>query len=509
MPNGILDLLLKTENMSMLNDSPEITYFRNIFHRYTPFSTEFIEQPAFGESGTSDYIANLSKAGDLVHKMFIKLVLKPKIYTPPEPPIETWINDPIIYDTLSSSLPMSSDSPIISSFSNLIDILTIRPLLLGVISDTERFEIVPPVEELIELYGSVITYRSFVFLSFVSAVADLQSAYTNSGQVSREILEAYINHPIHKLVYLNNVASRINKGTLPTIIPEFTPFFFDSYFVQVGGNTLCRYSPFYYSFMTQYKDVFNSSEYTELMTPTITSSGEIILYIPLIFYFCDYNTMALPLCALRYHDVTVGATTSSLPFLYDNWEIANVNFIIQYIHLSDRERLKFTTSNLEYLIHQTQEQVSTIGNNMTDISQELIFTRPTIEILWSVIVYQDETGSFDPFFPDIITKCELTLNGESIGNIKESNFYRLIPPFEAHTRLNSEKGVYSYSFALDAEQYQPSGSLNISRVPFVFLNISLNPAIWNNNPYKVELRVCTKCYNVLRIANGFSDIAFS
>lgn len=70
------------ENM-FLNDNPQISFFKIIYRRYTNFSTEtirtdFIYQARFGKK----YSTEISKLGDLIHKMWLVMELPdiPLIY---------------------------------------------------------------------------------------------------------------------------------------------------------------------------------------------------------------------------------------------------------------------------------------------------------------------------------------------------------------------------------------------------------------------------------------------
>lgn len=498
--------------MTLLNETPEITFFRVLFHRHTPFSKEFVVEPAGGDESATNYSAVLSKAGDLVHRIVIRARLSPVTMIGPEPSDTSWIMDPRVLRIFQGFLPLSPDSTIFTIYSNVISTLGISNILKGTISETEAFMKVNRVEGLLGFFGNATVYRAYQFLSFVELMFQLQTEYANDKNASLKTMQEFSNHPLHDLVYLNGAATRRLPGKLPDLSSEMAPHIFDSFYVDVGGTNICRYDSHFYRATTCLREKFASSEYGALSTVTVSSvaqDGTVTLHIPFLFYFCDYNSIALPLCGLRYHETRIGVTTDIVPpFLGALWKVVGVDFLVEYIHLSDRERLKFATSNLEYLIHQVQEQVVTVPPGTTQLTQELTFTRPSIELLWFVVVYTDDKGVFDPSFPrDVLLSSQLTLGSDSLGTETMSEYYRLVAPSQAHTAV-SNNGVHCYSFALDAEQYQPSGALNLGRIPHVYLQVGLNPSVVAN-AYKVELRVYSRCYNVLRIANGFSDVAFS
>ena len=84
MPGGEVQLVAYGEENMFLNDDPQITFFKIIYRRYTNFSIETIEQNFnnnldFGKK----FSIELSKIGDLIHKMWLVIELP---------------NIPILYD---------------------------------------------------------------------------------------------------------------------------------------------------------------------------------------------------------------------------------------------------------------------------------------------------------------------------------------------------------------------------------------------------------------------------
>ena len=63
-----------------------------------------------------------------------------------------------------------------------------------------------------------------------------------------------------------------------------------------------------------------------------------------------------------------------------------------------------------------------------------------------------------------------------------------------------KKDIYVYSFCLEPEEHQPSGSCNFSRIDSA--KLLFNPAASVSNIYAVN-------YNVLRIMSGMGGLAYS
>jgi len=82
---------------------------------------------------------------------------------------------------------------------------------------------------------------------------------------------------------------------------------------------------------------------------------------------------------------------------------------------------------------------------------------------------------------------------------KELRFYQ---PIQYHTSIPNNY-IYSYSFSLNPEDYQPSGSCNFSRFDSKQLQIEFA----DNIPHS-ELKVFAVSYNILRITQGLGGVAY-
>jgi hypothetical protein len=97
---------------------------------------------------------------------------------------------------------------------------------------------------------------------------------------------------------------------------------------------------------------------------------------------------------------------------------------------------------------------------------------------------------------------------------------------ENHKRT-PEIGIYNLGFCLNAEEIQPSGTINLSRLKdflFIFnlrpdaflyylsdINPEIIPQSLNDEKLTTNLifKIYARCYNILRISNGYAGLAFS
>jgi hypothetical protein len=92
------------------------------------------------------------------------------------------------------------------------------------------------------------------------------------------------------------------------------------------------------------------------------------------------------------------------------------------------------------------------------------------------------------------------LNGHDRFQVRDGNYFNWVQPYQHHTNIPAV-GINVYSFALQPEQHQPSGSCNLSRIDNTTLLLTVS-----NNAVGASLsstvRVYATNYNVLRIMSG-------
>ena len=129
------------------------------------------------------------------------------------------------------------------------------------------------------------------------------------------------------------------------------------------------------------------------------TKGRYTMYVPMQFWFCRNNGLALPLIALQYHDVRItykfrdaaecvsmkaGASRNDIKF-------KDAVLLIDYIYLDSEERKRFAQASHEYLIEQLQftgeESVNTANEKF-----RLNFNHPCKALYWSLKLGNYTTG---------------------------------------------------------------------------------------------------------------------
>jgi hypothetical protein len=340
--------------------------------------------------------------------------------------------------------------------------------------------------------------------------------------------------------------------------------------VEIGGQVIDRhYGEWLYLWETLTAD-YDTAVKSDWMvggrlqydTSTSTTCGgrDTKLYVPLQFWFNRNPGLALPLIALQYHEVrfnitlgdatslvsagswnTVSAAASNLPALKD------MALYLDYVYLDVDERRRFAQESHEYLIDQLQytgqQQITTSSARI-----DLTLNHPVKELIW---VFQDSRrtdcgdttlsdtqareGDFTgtgtaanflmPFtYDDIVDRARLQINGQDRFDERFGDYFWKVQPYQHHTAGGAAgwaRDVYAdnynpinvYSFAIQPEEHQPSGTCNFSRIDnatLVFDSVTSGAAgTYPSKSTPYNFRVYAVNYNVFRIMSGMGGLAYS
>jgi hypothetical protein len=340
------------------------------------------------------------------------------------------------------------------------------------------------------------------------------------------------------------------NGYLPSSTWRIGHQIIDFVEVEIGGIVIDKHYGTWMDIWTQLTHTHEKmNKLSRLLTGTIkNNSGNSKIYIPLQFWFCRNPGLALPLIALQYHEVKINIQFNSnyvyrdpennQQYIYSNNSspiINKLSIFCDYIFLDTDERCRFAQVSHEYLIDQIQ-----YSNPLPVVSGanqiEMHFNHPVKEIIWAVQRNTTSNTNNSPIYPfdfwqidplndiydiDLTLKAQIRLNSLDRFKRREGSYFRCLQPYQYHTGGDRQTGYisplplpyvdylvepfggfYMYSFALNPEEYQPSGACNFSRIDNSILSLDLNTQasiihIWAIN------------YNVLRIMSGMGGVAYS
>ena len=281
--------------------------------------------------------------------------------------------------------------------------------------------------------------------------------------------------------------------------------------LEIGNQQIDKhYSLWWRLFSEMYHDDSKRAQRSKLVCPD--SAGINSIKLPLIFFFNRTPGLALPLLAMN-QQVRLSFNWSS-DIAWDHIVPATVRCSANYIYLDTDERDFMKSRNQAYLIEQVQYGGSEIINDTGSTRVGLNFKHPVKQLVWCFpntsgidrkhwnystkdvngitvpppyvpasagppVVIQSgnatqphlsggivrlNAGNFVSETTDgPLADFKLSLNKHNVCELSTPEYFSKIQPHQ-HTSGSPSVGVYSYSFALQPERFQPTGSCNMSRV---------------------------------------------
>lgn len=482
-----------------LTYKPTITYFKMVYKRHTNFSSESI--PQFFQNNPNfngRYTCNIAKNGDLMGQIYLCVTLP---------------NIPKIIDTSFINQDIDLKNIAVTSWIDKIG--------FGLINSIE-FEVGGQVID--KLYGDWLNIWYELTQRFNKRALDTMIGNIPQLKTYQNGHGSYLLHipiPFYFCKY---------KGlALPLIALEYSDVKINVEFNNL--NNLLVVGPSNYIKIQENVVNYQVNEMIYQLVGNTYVYGKFIKY--------DENTQRLYYIKLNnstsfitgYPIVgadskySVNPNSSSIEVNYrskinsvfnlDNITLGSTFLYVDYIFLDNNERLKFAKSNHEYLIEHLQfdnEKILINNNNKINIS----YNHPT-KALYFVTQYDSIANSnLNDLFNytnnvqkdkgiNIINNVQILLNGKDRITSRPSQYYSWIQNYQGFSNAASE-GINVYSFSINNEQYQPSGSCNFSRIDDITLVLTVDKSVSYNNP--ALARIYALSYNVLRIINGVAGLAF-
>lgn len=290
---------------------------------------------------------------------------------------------------------------------------------------------------------------------------------------------------------------------------------------------------------------------TQVPTGDAVSTDGHVLDVPLMFWFNRNPGLALPLIALQYHEVKLNleldtaANIASATSTDPDAVLTSCKLWVDYVFLDTDERRRFAQVSHEYLIEQVQftgdETITSGSGKRVDLN----YNHPVKELIWVAQTDLQKRGGGSSSQPCQFTKmnfnnCKIQLNSNDRFTERRPEYFLNVQTFKHHThcprsnrdlcltvtgdllgtdtdgtdvlgvKQSNSQYIYVYSFALNPEELQPSGTCNFSRIDKAVL--VLNGSSYTDATSGAEsgiLKVFAVNYNVLRIMSGMAGLAYS
>ena len=186
---------------------------------------------------------------------------------------------------------------------------------------------------------------------------------------------------------------------------------------------------------------------------------------------------------------------------------------VEYVFLADEEVAYIQSAKVDYVITQLQLASTVVLPNINALNAyRLYFINPTKELFF--MIQDSAVSATNDYYnyvnsstgSDQLIHLELQFNGEDMisQTVADALYLGKLQFLNNHTRFPSAMPtVYNYSFAIDPENYLPTGQVNMSRIMNQNIWMSLTPSSAVRN-----VRIYAKAYNILRIQNGLAGVLF-
>lgn len=376
-----------------------------------------------------------------------------------------------------------------------------------------------------------------------------QQYYYNILKTSLAILMD-VTSPNAKMAWVKNIAFSI----------------IDYISVYIGGQEIDRHDGDWLNVWYQLSGNPNQKEIFDKLIGNIFSltnfdrntKPSYLLSLPLSFWFCRNIGSTIPLIALQNSDVRINfrlkkiqdcmyieknpSNNSNVSInLFDLWQnngyFLSGSYLIDYYYLDKIERRRFAQSAHEYLIEIIEnENRSDISLDENVVNYQMNFTGPSKELIWffrknayvsnTTNYYQSLWGNYGINkygAGNIMTYSSMHFGSYELLEKTSSIYSNLVQPLYRHTN-SAYDGIYMYNFGFCPEQFQPSGTANLSKINATYITFYIDPSAFIYYDSDIDptpnadsttqlttdltLNIYSFRYTVLRIIGGFGSLAF-
>jgi hypothetical protein len=529
MPGAVMQMALVGAADVVLTGSPEISFFKVLNKRYTHYAAESV-QMAF--KGMADFgkrvTCPITRSGDLVSKIWLQITLPDLANFQIAPTAAATSTVPSI---VSARFTSSTTANVVVQAPTTSVADSLYRYVATVTSDDpdaseEVFYSATTTIGITGLAAGMWTYTVTVARQTMEDATTVLSTDDESESVQIIALR-WANSVGHAL--LRNVELQLGGARIDKHESEFYDILSELNLPEEKRAGFERMVGKYRDY-----DIYDNS-----------FSGSRTLFVPLHFFFCKAPSLSIPIVALAFHEI-------NLSFDFRDWfEVIKSDVPINMLQdtrgatpsmdcklyaemylLDTAERLRFSSMPQEMIIEVCQfhgdhpiiinpeepNLTRKIALNFSHPVKELIFVYNHSDTYNATLTPSNYPTNGNDYFnvnmpgPDDddepITSAYLQINGSNRNEVRPGEYYRLVQPYQSHLRIPNKK-IYVYSFSLNADDIQPSGSLNWSRVDQAHLVVTLNPKLATNVGTRGRIRCFGIAYNLLRISSGLGGLAFA
>jgi hypothetical protein len=568
MAGGLIQLVAYGVQDIYLTAHPQITFFKVLYRRHTNFSIESVVQNFSSVANFGETVScTISRSGDLIGKIFLYVELPaiPKFInkqTGEEDSIKkmAWVNN-LGYALVQEVFIEIGGKVIDKQYGEWMYIWS----QLNNKQDHTLNKMIGNVPQIYEFTNGKPGYQLYIPLEFwfcrnlglAIPLVSLSSADVKLTITFRKMEECYRIGPTHSIEIIENIVpfkqgdfiqQIIDKQTIYGYVIDFDYLEKKLYYIKIqNSNAINKHFESYQEKINSNSSGFNPRPIQDILDQHSLMPRQIV-----------NNINFLPNIPYRIYNSITGAYVTPKPnsrelieqaFFPIKPQIVNSFLYVDYVYLDSNERNKFVKTNHEYLIEQIQFNQD-VGIKSPNVKQKLSIDHPTKALYWVAQLdglvgpntindlfnyttshihypasdYNPLPNSVPNYHSDVcptvnskfvaqerfygnnlVSGGTLILNGRNRITSRSSQYFNLVEPYQHHYR-GPNPGINMYSFSIYPDQYQPSSTVNMSKIDEIALQLQLGSVV--NNMNTVRLRTYAISYNILRIYFGLGSLAF-
>jgi hypothetical protein len=198
-------------------------------------------------------------------------------------------------------------------------------------------------------------------------------------------------------------------------------------------------------------------------------------------------------------------------FRYNTPSLQTAFLLVNYIYLDNTERFMFMNNTHEYLVPVIQNiQEQTFYS--TNISYKIPFVNPVKIIFWRAQLVSNYNANdlfnytLTPLSTNKLIINELVvLNSINRMELSKPEYYTNIQIYQ-NKFTSAPEGIHMYTFCINPLDYQPSGTINFSKIDDSYLSINFNKLVNYQNP--VTVRAYGIQLNIFRVMDGLGGLGY-
>ena len=541
--------------------NPKITFFKLVYRRHTNFGIETVRQNFIKDLNfDTESDSYLEKIGDLISTIFLKIQIPEINLTKNQ---EYWKYDRI--SAYENYITMSNIFTYLKQYldTNITQIKKIKKILQIDNIDTSNlidfinFEEIKNLElQLLNLINqNALFFENINDINFhirhiniknILLENDINFFFENYFKNSKILYDMiYAKYFNTKKIYYDIIDNKYVERYKSAWVNNLGVSIIEYADVKINNKIIDHHTGDWMSVSNYLKiDKFNQKHFFEMIgnyDDYVSYDDNIkpqrYIYIPLQFWFCNNYSQALPIVALKSDKININIKLRNLYDVayfeknndnenYDiqsqyNINLGEVELLVDYIYLSDRERKRFMKKSQEYLIETVQTRQYNIAYNKK-INIKCDFVHAVKYLVWFIqpdFYRRNPDGSrkclwnkYDSLEnKNFVKSMYLKINGIKLT---QSNigvmYYNYVQPYN-YFNNTPPQGEYCYSFSYKPTDQQPSGVVDLGRIKNFEICFELNDI---EDPFnyrddiELSINVFAVSYNILRIMNGMAALAF-